>query len=642
MPTRARDYHDLNSRPSKKVKRNNVKSDFSSVLLECGVSSILGDRELHNKAGSYLDENLNPAMLRASIHGLLCEMHKNGIDVDNRMVLETMEEAISSGVTEMVDEDAEESNNKNLLLWKMLLPMTTVKNGDGDDRIEKQENTELIQVSRDLLRDNINTNFDLSLMKILLRVDILQPSLLTCLLGKLQEIATSHGKEIDLLGSNFEKYACDEELARLIISHIRPDFIVDPMALIQASLECLSVLCTNLFEGDDAFSERTGNGNKDEENVTRSILLDFIAILPDMIDDGCVEQDPELMDNIISTLRDIRLQDPTLLIPCLDAVSSLRFANEDQVGMIISDALEALESVTEPWLLPALCKFLVQNVPRGDNNLCEKIIDTFRRLRLGLNINDSSIDRSQVHEKTDSETLMLEALSQGFMYRSDLTNALINSIKCTAPSQHGASDLWLLLCCGVAGHNKTKVNRLFKAKAVSGGFNRRLLVDVIQGNGAALNHLFDAIMLPLADTLVRSKQKAARIFGGCLYEETFLEFVDRTQRQAIVGQLVIHIASGSSYEEIDIAMKVFTTIVNNGGAQMLRSFLPFLTSLLDNVQNFETPHQRILFLLLFIVGGSDDGDVDEVQIMINKFLATQQFSVKKIVSQLRNFTFFSL
>ena len=112
------------------------------------------------------------------------------------------------------------------------------------------------------------------------------------------------------------------------------------------------------------------------------------------------------------------------------------------------------------------------------------------------------------------------------------------------------------------------------------------------------------------------------------------------QRQEIVGQLIIHVASGQGLaEEIDTAMKVFSNIVASGeeGRRSLRLFLPFLMSLIDNVQNYTSHHLRTLFLLLFLVGGSDDlvegaGGLDDVHIVIRKYLALAPVKFKRIVS----------
>jgi hypothetical protein len=535
-----------------------------------------------------------------------------------------------------------------------------------------------------------------------------------------------------------------QEIPRLILSHIRwMDHIVQPKVLTQAALECLTMLCTmsgsTISDDDDGDGDgddgdnihgngiknnRNGNrntnnrtkndtNNTDNNTICKSILLDLIATLPDIIadettafdstvigtgtttgisrednhDDEEEEEEEDTMTTILSTLRDVRIQDPTLLIPCLDAVSSLRLSTQDQMDSVIYDALEAIESVEESWLLPALCKFLMQNVPRGGSggvfgsgggsggsgtkgsDLCQKVIDSFRRLRLGKeNVidNDEDMDgleyRNQIQCNSDSEALMIEALSQGFAYRSDLTNILLQSIKnvlsgsittSTADQlqhqQHGPSDIWLLLCCAQAPHNKPKVKAIFKSKAISGAFYPDLIKDSIQGNTIAIQSLFESSLLFIADALVRSNETSAQKLGSAFYETMFLEFDNRICRQDLIGQMIIHINSGS-YEEVDVAMKILMNIASSGvdGVASLRIFLPFLTSLLDNIRNFHPQHLRRLFLLLFIVGmdgscGSEDvdsemegfgggGGCDDVHIVIRKYLALPQITMKHIVS----------
>ena len=58
-------------------------------------------------------------------------------------------------------------------------------------------------------------------------------------------------------------------------------------------------------------------------------------------------------------------------------------------------------------------------------------------------------------------------------------------------------------------------------------------------------------------------------------------------RQGLVGQIIINVNSGS-YEEVGVSMKVLVNIASGGveGVTPLRIFLPFLTSLLDNIRTF--------------------------------------------------------
>ena len=72
-------------------------------------------------------------------------------------------------------------------------------------------------------------------------------------------------------------------------------------------MECITVLCTAL--PDAQTDGRDPNGNRNGgiagDNISRKILFDLIATLPDIVDvdDGSVAQDPDLMEIILSTLH---------------------------------------------------------------------------------------------------------------------------------------------------------------------------------------------------------------------------------------------------------------------------------------------------------------------------------------------------
>lgn len=626
----------LNSNTSpvitKKRKATNENPDFENVLLECGVLSITeedssvaaavnDDKHGSNPTGSVLDVNVTSLTLRASLNGLLQEMHRNGTDVDHLLTIQSMQEWIS--------------NAGHLRLFPMLLPMKISKEYDHE-----HPNITMNHTHNETHDHADATTTEVSLMKTLLRVEALQPALLTCLLQTLHEIATNDQDDFDPFNSVHE-FQRAQEVRRLILSHIRwMEFIVDPSAFIESIMECIGTLPSCFTEpghpptGTSAPNKASSRHNHDP--AARSILLDLMSILPDIIDDDAVSQNPNLMEEIISTLREVRNAHPSLLIPCLDTISSIRFTTPDQVKMVIEDALEALETVTESWLMPSLCKFLLQNTPRGDALLNGKVVDTLRRLKLGYENNETSDTtttpkhpRFHIHGKTDSEGLMLEYIAQGMTYRSDLMTSLIHSIKCTIPNQHTAADIWLLFCCGNASHHRTKINQLFKSKAQSGGFTVDLMADAIHGNGIALQFLFESSIMPLADALLRSNDSYSQTLGCSLYEELYLEFIDRSQRQDIVGQIVIHISSGT-LEEIDGAFNVLRNIISrpDGGPSSLRLYLPFLTSLLDNILNFEATHLRSLFLVLFLVQGERNDESssggDEMLNCIRKNLAYHQ------------------
>ncbi len=724
---------------------------IAEVLAECGATLLPDDSGIVAAAdgtalslGCPLDTTVTPSTLRASVHALLREMDRNGIDPNNERVLESLEEMISSGaVGGGDDEDSAGTASKHALLKRMLLPTYRVvpapagsagkKIGGGGGTTSTPKDKENVGNERQrpapgdgpatprtpgandftalgksgvtVLGDGraVQAFDSSSLVRTLLRVDALQPTLLTALVQKLPEFAEEDDQdeemeEVDpeatedpnaILNNNHakndnpvdrEQAAVDrEEIPRLILSQIRwLDHVVDAATLTEVCLEVLTL--TSSSHGDSP------------EALARTIVLDLIATLPDIVDETKTEQ----IDSIVSTLTNVRNEDSTLLIPCLDALSSLRLSPEQLRGVTV-DALTSLQTA-DIWCLPAVCKFLVQNAPPS---MCEDVVEALREMRLG-GIGGDEEDHGHAAAaatsgaggadgrpgsgggrrrrqggsggsgnangpsgngklgRADAECLMLESFAQGMQYRPDLSSALIDKIKKTPSSDHLASDIWLLLCCAVAPHNKSQVKTVFRSKATSGGFTPALIGEAIRGNGRALSHLFSSSGLDLADGLVRSPEAEARGLGGFLYSEMFGEFQDPMQRQEVVGSLVTHVASGGSSDEIDTAMKVFSRLVEGGAggigsttsadvtdaASSLRPFRPYLSSLLDYVRGMTSSQLRRLFMVLFTVGGNDDdgdddmggprkvgvGGCDDVQIVIRKYLAMPSAFLKRIVS----------
>ena len=237
-------------------------------------------------------------------------------------------------------------------------------------------------------------------------------------------------------------------------------------------------------------------------------------------DDDDDNNDDEEGSSILSTLQQLRIDDPTLLIPILDAMSSLPLS-EEQITIVVKDAVEALGNV-ETWGLPALTTFLMNHCPTtsfgSKKKMALEVIEEMRKLPLGSN-RDGNEDMEEEAERGGSSSssssapacLLIESISRGFAHRSDMTTTLLKSIKNTTSStsssggltHHPPADVWLLACCAQALHHRPKVKSIFKSKANSGLFTPRLLKDALSGNGVALNSLFHTLT-DLANGLLRS------------------------------------------------------------------------------------------------------------------------------------------
>jgi len=80
--------------------------------------------------------------------------------------------------------------------------------------------------------------------------------------------------------------------------------------------------------------------------------LELISILPDLTPDSSADQ-------TVAQLLELKEQDSSLLLPILDAVSSLRLSPETLLH-VTSDTLSAMEAA-EPTALPAIIRFLVHH-----------------------------------------------------------------------------------------------------------------------------------------------------------------------------------------------------------------------------------------------------------------------------------------
>jgi hypothetical protein len=229
---------------------------------------------------------------------------------------------------------------------------------------------------------------------------------------------------------------------------------------------------------------------------------------------------------VLEIVQDLRREDPSLLVPCLDAIDSMPLSS-DEVETVMNDALEALRN-TEAWGLPALTSFLINNCPRGGSRMPIKVIEEFRDIPLGDVSGDGTMrDECAVvgaRSTHDTEALMIEALSRGFAHRTDLTSTLLKSIKETKPGYHKTADIWLLACCATASHNKSQVKSAFRSKANDGSFTSKMVREAIKGNGVALTSLFDTSLCDLADSMLRSADDEVCELGVTLYEVLFEEF----------------------------------------------------------------------------------------------------------------------
>ena len=615
-------------------KRRRTDWSITDIFFECGLrndafQSTLVKHNVSQGLGFSLDENSTPTTFANSLHGLLSELLISSSD----QMMEEFEEKMDEELDALVGGSA----SRAMVLCALMPLCHSSKNlrgnngRDDDDSNasnpgshKNDDGNEVNQSSNE--GDNMDAMFDVSLVKVLSRLESVQTSLLKLILQKLPQlilIDDEDDESQDNIGS--------PQLTKLILSHVRwmDQVIVKPSTVIETALQCLSLFVQQ--EQDD-----------DSGNEVRAMQLDLIALMPDIVgncasyqhnsDEGGDEQ-----KLVVDALQEIRSDDPSLLIPCLDALSNMQLTS-GQLDVIIKDTLVSLQSI-DCSALPAIVRFLVQRVPLSS---ASALIEALRLIHLGEDNsnmdNDNDSSRVSKSKEASSEALMLEALAQGMQYRIDLADTLLSVIQ--KLDDNGTADVWLLLCCGCTPQHRKKVYSIFRQKTSSESISKNMLKAAIIGNGVSLSFMFHSSIIGWCDTLVRAPEKLAREAGSLAYFLLFFEYTDPIQRQEIIGALVTHVGSGDDLE-VDTAMEVLSllaheTIRATGGAEPLRPFAPFLLSLLDFIPQLSTSQIRQLFIILFSIGdisSSSNSGFDDVQIVIRKYLSQSSLSMKRIVSR---------
>lgn len=555
----------------------------SQILSECGVQGI--EIKKSNKGANYADNKPvpfcvthQPASLRNSIYAMIGQLKAStNIDIQ-KCVLDDMEAIIA-------DDDE--------LLHRMLLPMTVVSPDTPSDGT--------------VLSKSSQSTTNTSLIRTLLRVSFLQPTLLATLLQKLPSLDENSENEDGVCDGgnggcgNESTRSMVNDLPRLILSQIRwLDSIVDPGPLCETVLECLHV-------------------------CSRRLQLELIDIIGDITPDGDSEK-------VVASLREAKDADESLLLPVLEAISTLRLSSES-LSFVMLDALNAIDSAP-PSSIPSIVRFLMNNsnksdvmVVPGESNNTSSAMTIMSKLRTKLSVDD-------VPQNANAYALTLEAISQGMQYRDDLVSSLLTSVSQTNSSdEHGPADMWLLLCANFAPHNKHKVLSLFRKKTIAGLFTEDLIKSSFCGKSPPLAFLFETSITDLCDSLLRSPEQATRDFGAHMYYHSFREFKDPVERQNIVAALVTHVGSGI-VREVDSAMHVLTTLTMIGTSAKsrtsseLRPFAAFVVSLLDQLSTLTIGQARRLFMILFSLNSEESADM--VHIVIRKHLSAASVDMKRI------------
>ncbi|CAN0115626.1 unnamed protein product [Ectocarpus fasciculatus] len=393
-----------------------------------------------------------------------------------------------------------------------------------------------------------------SLVKVLLRVDCIQPEVIDMLLEKIPELVGE--EETGAEGGYGSGAAAPErtfswqarDLPRLVLNQVRfLDHLVDSTSLTKKILEVLTVLPVNLQR-------------------------EMISYLPEVVEDGDHAE-------VVETLQGLKDSEPQLLVAVLDALGNLSLPPR-LLGGITEDALGLLDSA-QPSTLPVLVRFLLETATA---DTADAVVKELReRLRLcpvagaggrgGVEDTEETealvlnpgLQGNRCEAPSDSDTsgdaLTLEALRQGLRLRGDLAVCFLKAITKTAGSEgHSVVDLWVLFCLYANQDMRKRVMALFRRKISGGHFTEPLMTDALHGRAGALHGLFFSLM-GITDALVSSGVVSVRRYGASMYREIFSGFSEAYHRQEVVGALITHCGAGSEVET-DSALSALSALAS--------------------------------------------------------------------------------
>ncbi|MQM08393.1 hypothetical protein Taro_041249 [Colocasia esculenta] len=414
-----------------------------------------------------------------------------------------------------------------------------------------------------------------SLARVLLLVAPLQPRLQHLLLEKLPEYFDT----VVAAGQPSLSSSLDDDVARLIVNQFRwLDFVVDPVGLSEKLMEVLSI-------------------------CPPPLKREIIGSLPEIIGDYG-------SSGIVEALERMLQEDSDLVVPVLDAFSSLNLDKEHQ-EQVVTIALSCIRTVDAEYM-PHLLRFLLVSANQGNVG---RIISQIREQLRFVGMADPRASRSkQLKGKSvagGTEALILEALRSSLRFKNILCEAILKELKClNQPRDHKVIDVWLLMIVYTNGGSLQKsVEKIMKKKIIEHCLQESLFDRCIQGQRNLVKNYFQSF-LSLAEYLLTCIEAQAREFGIHMFTSLFEEFTDTHSRQEVLGALVSRIGSGVNFE-VSSALEAMLLLTS----KYSHAFAPLsshVNGILDYLEGFNNDNlQKVyeIFCHLAFCGHPDTASV---------------------------------
>ncbi|KAM6216156.1 Fanconi anemia group D2 protein [Rhynchocyon petersi] len=448
---------------------------------------------------------------------------------------------------------------------------------------------------------SMNTPCSKSLIKLLLGIDILQPSIIKTLLEKLPEFI-------------FENRNSDGiSMPRLIISQLKwLDRIVDSKDLTTQLMQLVSI-------------------------APAALQHDFITSLPEILGDSHHA-------DVGKELSDLLMTNTPLIVPILHVLSSLQLDSKllSKVRWLVMGKLSAVKLED----LPVIIKFILHAITATD--AVQVISELREQLDLQHCVLPSRLQASQGKLKSNERTsasgnqessdrncvlLLFEVIKSAVRYEKTVSEAWLKAIENIASvSEHKVFDMVMLLVIySNSAQTKKYSERVLRSKVRSGCFQEQLVSSAFCCHSPVLEDLCPSILL-LAQSLLHSPDQSVNSFGSLLYKYAF-KFFDTYSQQEVVGALVTHICSGND-TEVDSALDVLLELVIlNPTAMRLNAV--FVKGILDYLTNLSPQQIRKLFCILSTLAFSKEQEAnshiqDDLHLVIRKQLSSPVLRYKLI------------
>ncbi|XP_036387647.1 Fanconi anemia group D2 protein [Megalops cyprinoides] len=460
----------------------------------------------------------------------------------------------------------------------------------------------LLPCVRPLLDEECSStgSYQESLIRHLLGIEMLQPSVINTLFEKLPEFM------FDGIGED------GLNVPRMIMSQLKwLDIVKDSKDLASKLMQLVSV-------------------------APVEIQRDIITSLPEILEDS---QHHDIAKELHSLLQ----QNTQLTVPILDTLSTLSLSSA--LLAEVRGAIMVTLSAVQLEDLPVVVKFILHSVSASDTN--EVVSDLRKKLELELCVlppvlqasqnrlkNKGATCSSSVPAATDSQDcvgLVLDAIRSAVRFQKVILEAWLKAIESVDEAEnHKVIDLLVLFILHSinANNSRQSAEKVLRLKVRGGQIREALLEKTFRGHAQVMRGYFPSI-LALAETLLHSSDPCVVPFGGHMYKHAFAAF-DPYCQQEVVGSLVTHVCSGVS-GEVDVALELLCDLVTQRPAEMA-VYAVFLKRILDFMENMTPQHVRRLFYLLSSLAFSQDQRSshiqDDMHIVIRKQLCSAAFKYK--------------